>query len=75
MVMSQNYFCTISINSSRDKGVYACRCIMQQWLQNNMSDNTGDEGPNVMDVFLDGDKSASQSGNLDKDGTDADISG
>ena len=40
-----------------------------------MSDNTGDEGPNVMDVFLDGDKSASQSGNLDKDGTDADISG
>lgn len=36
-----------------------------------MSDDTG----GVLDVFLGGDKSASQSGNLDKDGTDADISG
>ena len=40
-----------------------------------MSDKTGGEEPNVIDVFLDGDKSASQSGNLDKDGPDADISG
>lgn len=40
-----------------------------------MPDDTGGEDPNVIDVFLGGDKSASQSGNLDKDGTDADISG
>lgn len=35
----------------------------------------GGEDPNVMEVFLDGDKSACQSGNLDKDGTDAENSG
>ena len=38
-----------------------------------MLNDTG--GENVIEVFLDGDKSASQSGNLDKDGTVADNSG
>ena len=40
-----------------------------------LDDTGGEDDPNVIDVFLDRDKSASQSGNLDKDGTDADVSG
>ena len=37
-------------------------------------DNVGAE-PNVIDVLLGREKSASQSGNLDKNGTDAENSG
>lgn len=70
--MSQNYLHSLIINYSPNKSVLACGYIAQ-WLQNKMSDDTG--GENVIEVFLDEDKSVSQSGNPDTEGTDADNSG